>query len=134
MSQSLNILVCHRCDQRQRNCLACKCLADPASRPFIEVAEAGECPLDRHGAGAAPYLASIGATIGDMVHGAAGIAKALTGTGGADPAMIESRTAICSSCDQSKSVAGVFMLCKLCGCATWAKVRNANEKCPLGKW
>jgi hypothetical protein len=61
MKESLNILSCHRCDRRERNCVACKCSADPAGRAFFAIAEEGDCPLGRHGPGAREYLLSIGA-------------------------------------------------------------------------
>lgn len=75
-------------------------------------------------------------TIGGIIHGAIGIARAVTGTGGADEEMIERRTAICAGCPHSIKTAGVFQSCELCGCSTWAKVRNADEHCPddPSKW
>jgi hypothetical protein len=69
-----------------------------------------------------------------IAHGAAGIARALTGTGGADESLIASRTAICAGCEHAQLVAGRLQRCGLCGCATWAKVRNRTEHCPVGKW
>jgi hypothetical protein len=24
--------------------------------------------------------------------------------------------------------------CRKCGCSTWAKLRMASERCPIGKW
>lgn len=69
-----------------------------------------------------------------IVHGAAGITKAVTGTGGASPDTIKDRLAICQTCEYAEIVAGLFRLCRVCGCSTWAKVRNANERCPKGKW
>ena len=68
-------------------------------------------------------------TAGQVTHGAAGIAKAVTGTGGADEALIASRTAICEACPNWVKLVGMGK-CKLCGCLTWAKVRNAAERCP----
>jgi hypothetical protein len=68
------------------------------------------------------------------MHGAAGVARAVTGTGGADAEMIAARTKVCEGCDQAQVVAGLIRTCKLCGCGVWAKVRNTAEKCPLGKW
>jgi len=69
-----------------------------------------------------------------VIHGAKGIAKAIFGVGGADEALIKSRTDICNTCENAILSLGVLSRCKLCGCATWAKVRNANEHCPAGKW
>jgi hypothetical protein len=51
------------------------------------------------------------------------------------PEALESRQSICRSCDQwdAKAINGTGR-CKKCGCSTWAKLRMATEKCPLGKW
>lgn len=48
--------------------------------------------------------------------------------------LVEQRTAVCTTCEQAEMVKGLFRRCKLCGCATFSKVRNKDEKCPLGKW
>ncbi len=69
-----------------------------------------------------------------LAHGAAGIARAVTGTGGASAELIEQRTAICAACPHAVLSLGVLQRCDLCGCSTWGKVRNAGEKCPAGKW
>ena len=70
-----------------------------------------------------------------ILHGATGIAKAITGTGGASEELVARRTAICNApCEHAVTSLGVFQTCNLCGCSTWAKVRNATEKCPAGKW
>lgn len=49
--------------------------------------------------------------------------------------ILENRQSICRSCDQwdSKSFNNTGR-CKKCGCSTWAKLRMATERCPLGKW
>lgn len=73
-------------------------------------------------------------TLGGVLHGAIGLAKAMAGIDRASDETIDRRGAICISCNQSESVAGVLQRCKICGCATAAKIRNASEKCPLGKW
>jgi hypothetical protein len=56
---SLNVVACHRCDQREQNCAGCKCKADPHQRPFIELAKAAACPLGRHGDGAEAFIESM---------------------------------------------------------------------------
>lgn len=81
-----------------------------------------------------PDRGKVTLTIGGILHGAIGIAKAITGTGGADEAMIASRTETCRTCDRAQVVGGAFDKCSICGCATWPKIRNASENCPLGKW
>jgi hypothetical protein len=81
-----------------------------------------------------PDRGNMQVAIAGAIHSAAGIAKAVAGQGGADDETIANRTAICTACDQAVMVAGTFQQCTICKCATWAKVRNATEKCPLGKW
>lgn len=45
------------------------------------------------------------------------------------------RESICRACDQwdAQAINGTGR-CKKCGCSTWAKLRMATERCPLGKW
>jgi hypothetical protein len=52
-----------------------------------------------------------------------------------DPETLASREETCRGCDMwdSQAVNGTGR-CRKCGCATWAKLRMASEKCPLGKW
>ena len=52
-----------------------------------------------------------------------------------DPKTLASREATCRGCDMwdAKAVNETGR-CRKCGCATWAKLRMASEKCPLGKW
>jgi len=49
--------------------------------------------------------------------------------------ILTERESICRSCDQwdAKAINGTGR-CKKCGCSTWAKLRMATERCPLGKW
>jgi hypothetical protein len=49
--------------------------------------------------------------------------------------LLEERQAICKACEfwNSKALAGTGR-CMKCGCSTWAKLRMATEKCPIGKW
>jgi hypothetical protein len=79
-------------------------------------------------------VAPIPLTPARIAHGAVGIAKAITGTGGASPETVAARLAICAPCEHAELTAGVLRRCRLCGCSTWAKVRNAAEQCPAGKW
>jgi hypothetical protein len=69
-----------------------------------------------------------------VAHGVVGIAKALTGTGGTSVDLVAHRTAVCRSCPHAELAAGVLQRCSLCGCSTWAKIRNAREACPIGRW
>lgn len=45
------------------------------------------------------------------------------------------RLEICKSCEfwNSESFNNTGG-CKKCGCSTWAKLRMATERCPIGKW
>jgi hypothetical protein len=53
----------------------------------------------------------------------------------ADNKLIEYRKEICRSCDQWNAAAlNNTGRCNKCGCSTWAKLRMATERCPLGKW
>lgn len=49
--------------------------------------------------------------------------------------LLKERQAICKSCEfwDSKAFKGTGR-CMKCGCSTWAKLRMATEKCPIGKW
>ena len=45
------------------------------------------------------------------------------------------REATCRACDQWDAAAlNATGRCRKCGCSTWAKLRMATERCPLGKW
>lgn len=73
-------------------------------------------------------------TIGGIVHGAAGIAKAVLGIDAADAETAKRREAVCGACEHVTLTAGVLRRCEICGCALAAKVKIAGEKCPIGKW
>jgi hypothetical protein len=51
------------------------------------------------------------------------------------PDILAVREATCRACpewdDTSMAKTG---RCRICGCSTWAKLRMATERCPLGKW
>ena len=48
---------------------------------------------------------------------------------------LDKRLSLCQTCEWWDSEAlGKTGRCKKCGCSTWAKLRMATEKCPLGKW
>jgi len=68
-------------------------------------------------------------TVGDIIRGAVGVARAATGLGAASQTDYQARWAICMACDQHDAGR-----CRTCGCFTGAKVRVARESCPLGKW
>lgn len=51
------------------------------------------------------------------------------------PDILATREATCRACDQWDATAlNATGRCRKCGCSTWAKLRMATERCPLGKW
>lgn len=51
------------------------------------------------------------------------------------PEALASRETTCRACPEWDAQAlGGTGRCKICKCSTWAKLRMATEKCPLGKW
>jgi hypothetical protein len=59
----------------------------------------------------------------------------LNGAKTVDDTTLETRLNACHSCEfwNSSGFAGSGR-CMKCGCSTWAKLRMATEKCPIGKW
>lgn len=52
-----------------------------------------------------------------------------------DETKMSERKSICKKCEHWISSAwNGTGKCNLCGCSTWAKIRIATEKCPIGKW
>jgi hypothetical protein len=51
------------------------------------------------------------------------------------PDILANREATCRACPEWDAAAlkGTGR-CRKCGCSTWAKLRMATERCPLGKW
>jgi len=51
------------------------------------------------------------------------------------PDILAAREATCRACPEWDSAAlNNTGRCRKCGCSTWAKIRMATERCPLGKW
>ena len=51
------------------------------------------------------------------------------------PESLATREATCRSCPEWDATAlNNTGRCRKCGCSTWAKLRMATEKCPIGKW
>ena len=51
------------------------------------------------------------------------------------PEVLATREATCRACQEWDAAAlNNTGRCKKCGCSTWAKLRMATERCPLGKW
>jgi len=63
------------------------------------------------------------------IAGAAKMAASHLGINATANEKVTQRTAICSSCPSND-----LGRCSECGCYLWAKVRQANERCPVGKW
>jgi predicted Zn-ribbon and HTH transcriptional regulator len=49
--------------------------------------------------------------------------------------ILATREAACRACEwwDAQALKGTGR-CKKCGCSTWAKLRMATERCPMGKW
>ena len=53
----------------------------------------------------------------------------------APPDILAEREATCRACPEWDAKAlNSTGRCRKCGCSTWAKLRMATERCPLGKW
>ena len=51
------------------------------------------------------------------------------------PEILSAREATCRACPEWDAQAlNSTGRCKKCGCSTWAKLRMATERCPIGKW
>jgi hypothetical protein len=51
------------------------------------------------------------------------------------PEALAERKATCRACPEWDAAAlNNTGRCRKCGCSTWAKLRMATERCPLGKW
>ena len=51
------------------------------------------------------------------------------------PEALATREATCRACLEWDAAAlNNTGRCRKCGCSTWAKLRMATERCPLGKW
>jgi hypothetical protein len=51
------------------------------------------------------------------------------------PEILAEREATCRACPEWDSAAlNNTGRCRKCGCSTWAKLRMATERCPIGKW
>ena len=51
------------------------------------------------------------------------------------PEALATREATCRACPEWDATAlNATGRCRKCGCSTWAKLRIATERCPIGKW
>jgi hypothetical protein len=71
----------------------------------------------------------------ELLHGAAGIGKAVLGIDATDEDTAKHRLSVCKQCPSGLYGNG---MCKRsgggCGCLLAAKVRVAGERCPQGHW
>ena len=71
---------------------------------------------------------------------AANLGKALvnwtaSGFSPTPPDILATREATCRACPEWDATAlNNTGRCRICKCSTWAKLRMATERCPLGKW
>ena len=77
-----------------------------------------------------PNLPQMAASFGNSV-----LNFARNGFTTTDSETLAAREEICRGCEfwDSEALNGTGR-CRKCGCATWAKLRMATEKCPIGKW
>lgn len=60
---------------------------------------------------------------------------AVSGFATTPPEILAEREATCRACTEWDAEAlNKTGRCKKCGCSTWAKLRMATERCPIGKW
>lgn len=60
---------------------------------------------------------------------------AQSGFSTAPPEALAAREATCRACPEWDAAAlNGTGRCRICKCSTWAKLRMATERCPLGKW
>jgi hypothetical protein len=60
---------------------------------------------------------------------------ARSGFAATPPETLTTREATCRACPEWDAAAlNNTGRCRKCGCSTWAKLRMATERCPLGKW
>jgi len=51
------------------------------------------------------------------------------------PETLALRQDLCKVCPEWDAAAlNTTGRCRKCGCSTWAKLRMATERCPIGKW
>ena len=65
----------------------------------------------------------------------AGTRFARSGFSTTPPDILAEREATCRACPEWDAAAlNSTGRCRKCGCSTWAKLRMATERCPIGKW
>jgi hypothetical protein len=65
----------------------------------------------------------------------AGTKFTASGFSATPPEALATREATCRTCLEWDAAAlNATGRCRKCGCSTWAKLRMASERCPIGKW
>jgi hypothetical protein len=101
----------------------------------------GTCALciDR-GENTPEHAARIKANPPSLPQQAASLGKSLvnwtaSGFSPTPPDILAAREATCRACPEWDATAlNNTGRCRICKCSTWAKLRMATERCPLGKW
>ena len=125
----------------------------PHAKPISE--RVNSCGLGLHGgrpsAGVCAYCMSRGentpehaakikATPPSLPQQVASLGKSLvnwksSGFAATPPEILATREATCRACPEWDATAlNNTGRCAKCGCSTWAKLRMATERCPIGKW
>jgi hypothetical protein len=86
------------------------------------------------------HAAQVKSTPPTLPQQAASLGKALvnwtsSGFTATPPDILATRESTCRACTEWDAAAlNNTGRCRKCGCSTWAKIRMATERCPLGKW
>jgi len=86
------------------------------------------------------HAAQVKATPPSLPQQAASLGKSLlnwtaSGFTATPPDILAARESTCRACDEWDAAAmGGTGRCQICKCSTWAKIRMATERCPIGKW
>jgi hypothetical protein len=86
------------------------------------------------------HAAKLKATPPSLPQQAASLGKSLvnwtaSGFATTPPEALAARKATCRACPEWGAAAlNNTGRCQICKCSTWAKLRMASERCPLGKW
>lgn len=126
---------------RKRRCAqaGCECNAD-FSDPCAQCPNGNWGPMLCEGFYNAPKLSQNNNSLPSIESMAISITKSASkwiasGLKIADELTLKTRLNACRGCQHwnPKGFKGTGR-CMKCGCSTWAKLRMATEKCPIGKW
>ena len=116
-------------------------LASESKSEFAAVLESNEI-YKLNAAGEYQFVSkfSVSSAPPSLPQQAANLGKALvnwtaSGFSTTPPEILATREATCRACPEWDAAAlNNTGRCNKCGCSTWAKLRMATERCPLGKW